>query len=216
MLFVLTGDVQIGKSRWLDKAVDRLHDLGIESYGVISAGIWVESDSQRSNDEGFEKLGIESILLPERERFLFAQRSDLAKENGSYVQSSQAGRIGLGWHIDDAAIERVNAHFVQAREIYMDKATMGDEFDEDPQIESEPKRLLIVDELGRLELEKDMGFTDALALLKEGSSDIFRHALIVVRSELVDIAIDRFSEAWGGAMKLAPNDQAIESIASQY
>lgn len=199
MLFVLTGDVQIGKSRWLDKAVDRLHDLGIESYGVISAGIWVESDSQRSNDEGFEKLGIESILLPERERFLFAQRSDLAKENGSYIQSSQAGRIGLGWHIDDAAIERVNEHFAHIATLCDEGAIGG---------------LLVIDELGRLELKRGMGFTDALALLEGGATGCFEHALVVVRSALVDIAFERFADAWGGAVKLIPGDEALGMIAS--
>lgn len=201
MLFVLTGDVQIGKSRWLERAVDSLRAFGVESYGVISAGVWIESDSPRANNDGFEKLGIDSILLPEHERFHFAQRSDLAKENGSYVSNSQAGQIGLGWHIDDDSIERVNEHFAHIATLCDEGAISG---------------FLVVDELGRLELTKGMGLTDALALLERGATNCFEHALVVVRSALVDIAVERLSDAWGGAVKLAPGRKALESISSAF
>lgn len=42
MLFVLTGDVQIGKTRWLERLVSDLEERRVISYGVIAPGIWVD------------------------------------------------------------------------------------------------------------------------------------------------------------------------------
>ena len=108
MLFILTGNVQIGKSRWLERLADDLTRLDVTCYGVIAPGIWVESNTDAANDQGYEKLGINNLLLPDNVTVPFAQRADIARANGTYADLSQAGRVGLGWHIDDAAIARVN------------------------------------------------------------------------------------------------------------
>ena len=110
MLFILTGNIQIGKSRWLECLADDLSRLDVTCYGVIAPGIWVESDTDAANDQGYEKIGISNILLPDNVTIPFAQRADIARANGTYADLSQAGRIGLGWHIDDTAIARANEH----------------------------------------------------------------------------------------------------------
>lgn len=184
MLYILTGDVQTGKSRWLEQHIDKLTADGTACYGVISAGIWVESDTERANDQGFEKLGIESVLLPQGERFEFAKRADLAKEVGSFAEQSQAGKAGLGWHISDEAIMRVNAHFTNIAE----RARAG-----------EIQGMLIVDELGRLELDHGGGLIEAVRLLEAGAFESFPDAIVVARSGLAKRVEDRFADAWSGA-----------------
>ncbi len=147
MLYILTGDVQTGKSRWLEGRVGKLAAEGLMSHGVISAGIWVPSKTEHANDQGFEKLGIESILLPDMERFEFAKRRDLAKKDNVFDAQSQAGKANLGWHISDEALERVNAHFARIAR----QAEAG-----------EIQGLLVVDELGRLELDRQGGLVEAV------------------------------------------------------
>lgn len=133
MLFILTGNVQIGKSRWLERLADDLTRLGVTCYGVIAPGIWVESNTDAANDQGYEKLGINNLLLPDNVTVFFAQRADIARANGTYADLSQAGRVGLGWHIDDAAIARVNEHLSS-----IEKRAEDDR----------RRKLLVIDELG--------------------------------------------------------------------
>ena len=59
MLFFLTGEVQIGKTRWLMDALTQLAERGVEPCGVIAPGQWIPRDG------GFEKLGIDNMLLPD-------------------------------------------------------------------------------------------------------------------------------------------------------
>ncbi|MDR3900132.1 MAG: hypothetical protein Q3X49_03420 [Slackia sp.] len=189
MLYILTGDVQTGKSRWLEKHVKKLAADHVNCYGVISAGVWVESDSTRANTQGFEKRGIECILLPNLERFEFAKRTDISKKEGTFDERSQAGKAGLGWHISDEAIAQVNAHFHNIAE----KAQRG-----------MIRGVLVVDELGRLELDRGEGLVEAVRLLEEGASGSFSNALVVARSELAMRVADRFADAWGGAQIILP------------
>ena len=189
MLYILTGQVQIGKSRWLERLVRDLQEKGTECYGVISAGIWVRSTSGKANGLGFEKLGIESILLPSWQRFEFAQRQDLAKAGGSYNENSQAGKVGLGWHISDDAIARVNEHFA-----WISKARAARELE----------GLLVVDELGRLELERGGGLIEAMKLLEQGSDPCFENAIVVARDIFAHEVAQRYGDAWGGAQMMSP------------
>ncbi len=189
MLYILTGQVQIGKSRWLERLVRDLQEKGTECYGVISAGVWVRSSSSHANESGFEKLGIDSILLPDWQRFEFAQRLDLAKASGSYDKESQAGKVGLGWHISDDAIVRVNDHFA-----HIAKARS----------KHEVKGLLIVDELGRLELERGGGLIEAMKLLEQGSDPCFENAIVVARDIFAHEVAQRYGDAWGGAQMMSP------------
>lgn len=189
MLYVLTGNVQTGKSRWLEQHVGKLIADGIACYGVISAGIWVESDTERANDQGFEKLGIESILLPQWERFEFAKRTDIARKDGSFAEQSQSGKAKLGWHISDEAILRVNAHFASIA-----KRSQADEI----------RGTLVIDELGRLELDCEGGLVEAVRLLEAGASRNFPDAIVVARSELAKRVEDRFADTWGGVKTVLP------------
>lgn len=189
MLYILTGDVQTGKSRWLERHVEKLAADGIACHGVISAGIWKESDGERANDQGFEKLGIESVLLPQGERFEFAKRNDLAKEDGLFDEQSQAGKAGLGWHISDESIMKVNAHFATIAEMARSGEIQG---------------MLIVDELGRLELEHGKGLIEAVRLLEAGASMSFPNAIAVARSGLAERVAQRFAGAWNGAQMIQP------------
>lgn len=189
MLFILTGNVQIGKSRWLERLADDLFRLGVTCYGVIAPGIWVESNTNAANDQGYEKLGINNLLLPDNVTVPFAQRADIARANGTYADLSQAGRVGLGWHIDDAAIARVNEHLSS-----IEKRAEDDR----------RRKLLVIDELGRLELDHESGLVEAMRLLRNGPCAGIDDALVVVRNVFADKVAALFSSIWGETMYIAP------------
>lgn len=195
MLFILTGDIQIGKTRWLESTCQKLAADGIPCAGVVAPGVWVPSEHGDAN--GFEKLGIDNLLLPQGECITFARRRDLAQAEGTFDPNSQSAQMQLGWEISDEAISQVNAHFdrIAARSR-----------------QNERQSLLVVDELGRLELMRNQGLTSALALLDEGPSSAFPHALIVVRDVLVDLARERFAPAWGDPTLVGPTQVAEETI----
>ena len=239
MLFLLTGDVQIGKTRWLGALADELAGEGVAVAGVLAPGVWRErAPHEASGERGlagegrFEKLGIDNVLLPAGERVAFARRRDLALAEGSFDPTSQSAAAQLAWEISDDAIARVNAHFdALARR---DARRAHPESPENPESAGNPARmfhvkhsfaqtdvsretfrageprpgLLVVDELGRLELMRDGGLTAATALLERGPASGFPHALAVVRDWLCPCAEERFAAAWGGAEVLAPDERA--------
>lgn len=196
MLFLLTGEVQIGKTRWLESLVTELADCGVSCAGVLAPGQWVPSEGEHADANGFEKLGIDNVLLPSGERIPFARRGDLARADGTFDEERQAAKAELAWHIDDAAIARVNAHFNEIA-THASAAAPG---------------LLIVDELGRLEIWRGGGLTSAMALLAQGPTTTFPHALAVVRDYLLDDAEALFAEAWPDRCRIKPNDAAREAI----
>lgn len=193
MLFLLTGDVQIGKTRWLERLASELYAEGCEVAGVVAPGVW-----RAAGEGGFEKLGIDNVLLPDGERVAFARRRDLARAEGSLDPESQSEAAQLAWHISDDALARVNAHFGLIAEGMCGGAEEG---------EARP-RLLVVDELGRLELERGCGLVAATELLARGATARFPHALAVVRDWLLPRAVERFGAAWGGARAISPDDGA--------
>lgn len=200
MLFLLTGEVQIGKTRWLESLVTELADRGVPCAGVLAPGQWVPSEGEHADANGFEKLGIDNVLLPSGERIPFARRGDLARADGTFDEESQAAKAELAWHIDDAAIDRVNAHFNEIA-THASAAAPG---------------LLIVDELGRLEIWRGGGLTSAMALLAQGPTAAFPHALAVVRDYLLDDAEALFAEAWPDRCRIKPNDGAREAILAAF
>lgn len=202
MLFVLTGGIQTGKTRWLGRLVRDLAAKGVPCAGVLAPGVWrrrapddVLTEGERAagaqESSAYEKLGIDNVLLPNGERIPFARRADLAWEEGSYDEASQAARAGLGWAIDDAAIARVNAHFDELR-----------------RAPDAPPSLLIVDELGRLELARGEGIVSAMDILDAGPSNAFPVALVVVRTDLVPLARERLEPAWGVPVVISPDAEA--------
>ena len=200
MLFLLTGEVQIGKTRWLESLVTERADRGVPCAGVLAPGQWVPSEGEHADANGFEKLGIDNVLLPSGERIPFARRGDLARADGTFDEESQAAKAELAWHIDDAAIDRVNAHFNEIA-THASVAAPG---------------LLIVDELGRLEIWRGGGLTSAMALLAQGPTTTFPHALAVVRDYLLDDAEALLAEAWPDRCRIKPNDAAREAILAAF
>lgn len=200
MLFLLTGEVQIGKTRWLESLVAELGAFGVPCAGVLAPGQWVPSTGPHADANGFEKLGIDNVLLPGGERVPFARRGDLARADGTFDEESQAAKAELAWHIDDAAIDRVNAHFDEIT-AYASAVAPG---------------LLIVDELGRLEIWRNGGLTSAVALLAQGPTAAFPHALAVVRDYLLDDTEALLAPAWPEIARVSPNDAAREAILAAF
>ncbi len=157
----------------------------------------------------FEKLGIDNVLLPQHERIAFARRGDLAKAEGAHRPESQSARAGLAWEIDDGAVARVNAHFAYLAE-------------EETSASAKPgagttgtgagKSLLVVDELGRLELLRGEGLVEAMRLLEAGPSQRFPHALVVVRESLLEDAHAIFDGIWKDMAEIAPGDAARKAV----
>lgn len=200
MLFLLTGEVQIGKTRWLESLVAELGAFGVPCAGVLAPGQWVPSTGPHADANGFEKLGIDNVLLPGGERVPFARRGDLARADGTFDEESQAAKAELAWHIDDAAIDRVNARFDEIT-AHASAVAPG---------------LLIVDELGRLEIWRNGGLTSAVALLAQGPTAAFPHALAVVRDYLLDDTEALLAPAWPEIARISPNDAAREAILAAF
>lgn len=120
MLFLLTGDVQIGKTRWLEDLCASLQAAGTCVAGVVAPGQWApRPEGQPGGKHGFdgagrfEKLGIDNVLLPQSKRIEFARRRDLAAGGKAFEEGAQAKAAKLGWAISDTAIAQVNAHFAE-------------------------------------------------------------------------------------------------------
>ena len=272
MLFLLTGDVQIGKTRWLEDLCTSLQAAGTCVAGVVAPGQWVprpegQPGGKHSFDGAgrFEKLGIDNVLLPQGERIEFARRRDLAAGGKAFAEGAQVKAAKLGWAISDTAIAQVNAHFAElAKQASIapadsgayDPTTAQAEVDTPAaapldngvcppvaaetaakisplaQINSDeptaakaegnvlaaapaanetrlaPHAMLVVDELGRLELLRSCGLTNALAILDAGPTPQFPHAIAVVRETLLDEARKRFEPRWGKAAVIGPDDAA--------
>lgn len=203
MLFVLTGEIQTGKTRWLERLVQTLDDRGAVAYGVLAPGEWVSRHEAperypHADANGYEKLGINNVLLPSGERIAFARRLDLAKQEGGFDEQSQSNRAKLAWSIDDTAIERVNAHFAELREAGVP-------------CDGQAPCLLVVDELGRLELERGEGLVQAVGSLDDGPKGPLKHALIVVRASLLPAIEGRFS-AWGEKRFIEPEPRSFDEV----
>ena len=277
MLFVLTGDVQTGKTRWLLRLLDDLRALGVGADGVIAPGVWREDGCG-----GFEKLAIENRLLPDGPTIEFARRANLAEGAGK----------SCGWVFSQEAVALVNEHFAKlgrvvaqagdvpaplapsapscssappdplvlassertnvSRETFggaVDSATIPQgvgrhEGAEDPLEMDAPSdsdashdtwcqrkhagkrpgvaasadarcvaRLLVVDELGWMELERGEGLSCALHLLEGGSTPRWPHALVVVRARLLEAARAQFEPAWGAVQVIHPDAEGAVAVA---
>ena len=214
MLLILTGDIQIGKTRWLSARIEQLAQRGVAAYGVLSPGDWRLRPNGEVGGEAahgmagagrYEKFGINCVLLPQGERIRFADRRDLAEAAGSYDGASQSAKAQLGWAIDDAAIKRVNAHFDAI-------AARADAAVENAGSRIASRGLLVVDELGRLELMRGEGFSSATALLDRGETPLYRTAVVIVRDSLADLARGRLAPAWGDDVRFIHPDEDGERM----
>lgn len=208
VLYILAGDVQIGKTRWLQALVSDLEARGAVCDGVIAPGVWREDEAG-----GFDKLGIDNELLPTHEVVHFARRDDLARADCTFDANAQSAQAKLRWHISDEAIRKVNAHFDALIEAAKEPQTV--DMSECSCVHADSaKRMLIVDELGRLELLRDEGLTSAMELLKHGPEERYECALLVARDmfDLPRLAEMRFAAAWGGSKRISPTDEARDEI----
>lgn len=233
MLFFLTGNIQTGKTRWLEGLVKKLHGCGVRTYGVLAPGQWVRhendvaTNSQLSYEPTFEKLGIDNVLLPSGKRIEFARRRDLALGGvNEFASGKQAAAAQLGWAISDNAIAQVNSHFGELvalctnnNETRILRECNGEGGEkqlptahERKEAKHASKNLLVIDELGRLELMRGAGLTNAVKLLELGSTDVFQTAIVIVRETLVDSAIERFNNAWGSCEKIYPTSEGEQKV----
>ena len=207
MLFLLTGDVQIGKTRWLEDLCASLQAAGTCVAGVVAPGQWVpRPEGQPNGNHGFdgagrfEKLGIDNVLLPQGERIEFARRRDLAAGGKAFAEGAQAKAAKLGWAISDTAIAQVNSHFAALAKQAANETRLA------------PHAVLVVDELGRLELLRGCGLTNALAILDAGPTPQFPHAIAVVHETLLDEARRRFKLLWGEPIAISPGNASRELV----
>lgn len=200
MLFMLTGEVQTGKTRWLERLTSQASHEEVTCSGVLAPGVWRRRAAGGAGRGEFEKLGIENVLLPGGERIPFARRRDLSQKEGTFDPSSQSAAAQLAWDISDAALARVNDHFASLSGRARDASIQ--------------RGLLIVDELGRLELMRGGGLTEAVSLLEAGPLPAFPHAVIVVRAALAELARERFATPWGGCQTVFPDDAGSAAIRS--
>lgn len=218
MLLILTGQIRTGKTTWLRARVGALEAAGVACYGVTAPGVW---------DGRGRKVAIDNELLPGQGRVRLARAADPA----------EAG--GMAWDFDAAALARVNAHLAGLRGDGPHESGQrgggldgdgphesgqrggrpaGDMPREDSPHEDAPPThaarpgLLVVDELGPLELRRGAGLTEALALLAEGPTPAWPHALVVVRAGLAKEAAALLGPTWGEVRELRPNEAGTELL----
>ena len=183
-LFVMTGAFQTGKTTWIERMLAAC-GLPVESDNPAATLASAAKDAPRPRHvagvytpavfEGAEKTGIDAVLLPECVRFGFAVRRTGCDADG--VRK-------LGWDFSQEALARINERLSRPDVRACD--------------------LLVVDELGPMELLRDEGYTAALRLLDERAVD---RALLVVRPSLLEAARAR----WGDFETLAP-DASVEGF----
>lgn len=200
MLYLLCGEIQTGKTRWLERRVEQIVRSGAPVAGVLAPGVW------RELGEGarFEKLGIDNVLLPGGERVHLALRRDLAIGSGALERAGQSERARLGWAMSDAALARVDAHLawladddVHGREGFV----------------AEADGWLVIDELGRLELLRGEGLVHGVELLSRGPRPGWPYAIAVVRRDLLPAAHALFDDAWSGRVReIEPSQRVLPAI----
>lgn len=203
MLLILTGQIRTGKTTWLRARVGALEAAGVACYGVTAPGVW---------DGRGRKVAIDNELLPGTRRVRLARAADPA----------EAG--GMAWDFDAAALACVNAHLAGLRGGRPHESGQrggrpaGDMPREDsPHEDASPTHaarpgLLVVDELGPLELRRGAGLTEALALLAEGPTPAWPHALVVVRAGLAEEAAALLGPTWGEVRELRPDEAGTELL----
>lgn len=213
MLLILTGQIRTGKTTWLRARVGALEAAGVACYVVTAPGVW---------DGRGRKVAIDNELLPGTRRVRLARAADPA----------EAG--GMAWDFDAAALARVNAHLAGLRGDGQRGGGLdgdgphesgqrggrpaGDMPREDsPHKDASPVRaarpgFLVVDELGPLELRRGAGLTEALALLAEGPTPAWPHALVVVRAGLAKEAAALLGPAWDEVRELRPDEAGTELL----
>lgn len=199
-MFILTGKIQTGKTRWLQRLVEEVEKEGGRCDGVIAPGDW-RCVGKDETGLLYEKFGIFNEMLPEHERVLFARRRDLVCADGhpglqGTVEAGCSSKVEFGWAFRNEAVRCVDERFVRLGETAVGPG------------------ILIVDEFGRLELEMGKGLVNALRMVDEGPTNVHPVALVVVREGLLGLAKRRFSGAWGEVREILPDGASFEATMS--
>jgi hypothetical protein len=176
MLYLLTGDIESGKTSWLKRVVATLQARSVPLYGFISPAVFKE------HGQTLEKVAIDCQLLPEKTVMRFGWRDDEADNRGGDQPSSlsaslHTSAIKLRWRFDDAVLCVLNHRLA----IY----------DQEHPVPG----LFIVDELGFLEFRSQEGVREALRIFDEGC---YQDAIAVIRPSLLDEAYARWTSGAGG------------------
>ncbi len=159
---VLTGQVQIGKTTVCQAVADLARERGYCVRGILTPPIL---------DRDGERLGIEVLDLASGERKVLAQirravpeSGNAPERDGARLQGDFSGpQVGI-YEFDAAALQWGQDVVARAIAVGCD--------------------LLIVDEIGRLELQQGIGFNQVLNLLE---TSVVLRSLLVVRAELLDL-----------------------------
>ncbi|WP_139653504.1 hypothetical protein [Raoultibacter phocaeensis] len=136
--------------------------------------------------------------------------------------TSQSDEARLGWAIFDDALERVNGYFSSLGTASLACAAadrMRVPFGcggQSATAAAGSAEFLIVDEIGRLELEQKRGLDAAMRLLDEGPSPLRPCALVVVRDWLAGQAARRFEDAWGTPTVIGPDEAGWHAVLAAY
>ncbi len=186
MLYLLSSPQRSGKTRWLQALLAQRDALGVPTYGVLAPGRWTTVDGTLA------KVGIDNLLLPDHTLLSFASPPSVGSAGDD--DCTQSREAGLGWDISDSALRRVNDHFETL-------LARRDELAARPGI-------MVVDELGPLELACGKGLRSALALLDAGPCAAWWDAVVVVRPALLKAAAEGLRDAWGEPEPLQPDGRA--------
>ena len=195
MLYILTGRIQSGKTRWLQKVVAALSEHKIPYYGVLAPGIW------QCDGGVYRKIGIENELMPSGTRVLFAQPL--------LNSAADVGNLGMQWDFLAEAVDAVNDHFSLL--IKLRNESQPTRFAMRGEATRKSGGVLIVDELGMLELRRKTGITEAMRMLELGPCSLVDNAIIVVRESLLDAVRHRFDK-WGETTLISPDDASWDKL----
>jgi nucleoside-triphosphatase THEP1 len=186
MIAILTGDSGCGKTQALMGLLAQACLHGVQTSGVVCPAVLRNA----LTPEGIttQKIGIDALLLPQKERLHFAMRRDLATK-------IPRDDKGLHWIFDEDVTRQINEHFMTLHT----SGTSGTPGGTPGMSGMSTGALLVVDELGPLEFIHNQGFTAALDVHDAAR---YQHALIVVRPSLVEVAQKR----WAVAEVLTPED----------
>lgn len=166
MFAVLTGPVHVGKTTVCRAVADLAKQRGYCVRGILTPPIL---------DKSGIRLGIEALDLATGERRVLARvwyPDDRARGSVEHARSGEHAGPHVGpYYFDPEALQW--GQDVVARAI-----GMGCD-------------LLIIDEIGRLELEQDTGFHQVLDLLR---TSVIPRCLLVVRATLLDAFRRRIPE----------------------
>nr|MBC7245442.1 hypothetical protein [Chloroflexota bacterium] len=159
MIAVLTGQVHVGKTTVCRAVAELARQRGYCVRGILTPPIL---------DEKGERLGIEALDLATGERRVLARVHQPDAQTGATLKP-----FGLGeeYHSPHVGPYHFDPEVLQwGQDVIARAIGMGCD-------------LLIIDEIGRLELEQNSGFNKVLDLLR---SSVIPRCLLVVRDTLLD------------------------------